>query len=76
MVKRIKVAAYGVCHTDLYVIRGEVAFPNPGVLGHEVGGAAVELGPNTDPTPSTRHMPLQCVSGLKWKGVNDLSGVL
>ena len=30
---RIKVEACGVCHTDLHVLKGEVAFPTPGVLG-------------------------------------------
>ncbi len=43
----IKVAACGVCHTDLHVMRSEVAFPRPAVLGHEVSGTVVELGPDT-----------------------------
>ena len=30
----LDVAACGVCHTDLHVIKGEVAFPTPAVLGH------------------------------------------
>ncbi len=34
----VKVAACGVCHTDLHVIKGEVKFPLPGVLGHEISG--------------------------------------
>ena len=34
----IKVAACGVCHTDLHVIKGEVKFPLPCVLGHEISG--------------------------------------
>jgi S-(hydroxymethyl)glutathione dehydrogenase/alcohol dehydrogenase len=40
----VKVAACGVCHTDLHVIKGEVAFPTPAVLGHEISGTVVELG--------------------------------
>ncbi len=40
----VKVAACGVCHTDLHVIKGEVAFPTPAVLGHEISGIVVELG--------------------------------
>src|SRR2546422_294165 len=40
----IKVAACGVCHTDLHVIKGEVAFPMPCVLGHEISGTVAELG--------------------------------
>jgi len=34
----VKVAACGVCHTDLHVIKGEVRFPLPCVLGHEISG--------------------------------------
>ena len=40
----IRVAATGVCHTDLHVIKGEVAFPAPGVLGHETSGTVARLG--------------------------------
>eukprot|EP00871_Galdieria_phlegrea_P006034 jgi/Galph1/918/GphlegSOOS_G5652.1 len=41
----IKVAACGVCHTDLHVIKGEVKFPTPAVLGHEISGTIEKLGP-------------------------------
>jgi len=44
----IKVRACGVCHTDLHVILGEVPFPKPAVLGHEVSGTVVGLGPGAD----------------------------
>ena len=40
----VKIAATGVCHTDLHVIKGEVAFPAPGVLGHEISGHVEALG--------------------------------
>ncbi len=40
----VKVAACGVCHTDLHVLRGEVRFPPPGVLGHEVSGVVESTG--------------------------------
>lgn len=40
----VRVAATGVCHTDLHVIKGEVAFPAPGVLGHEISGHVEALG--------------------------------
>src|ERR1700694_1004086 len=42
----VKVAACGVCHTDLHVIKGEVAFPTPCVLGHEISGTVAALGSN------------------------------
>ena len=40
----IKVAACGLCHSDLHVIGGAIAFPLPAVLGHEVTGTIVEVG--------------------------------
>jgi succinate semialdehyde reductase (NADPH) len=39
----VKVAACGVCHTDLHVIKGEVKFPLPGILGHEISGVVEEV---------------------------------
>jgi succinate semialdehyde reductase (NADPH) len=51
----VRVAACGVCHTDLHVIKGEVAFPLPAVLGHEISGTVAGLGPGVDgPAPGTR----------------------
>lgn len=40
----VRVTACGVCHTDLHVIKGEVAFPRPAVLGHEISGTIVGFG--------------------------------
>jgi S-(hydroxymethyl)glutathione dehydrogenase/alcohol dehydrogenase len=40
----VRVTACGVCHTDLHVIKGEVPFPTPAVLGHEISGTVVETG--------------------------------
>jgi len=40
----VKVTACGVCHTDLHVIKAEVAFPTPAVLGHEISGTIVAVG--------------------------------
>ena len=48
----VKVTACGVCHTDLHVMKAEVAFPTPAVLGHEISGTVVALGPGaTGPPP-------------------------
>jgi succinate semialdehyde reductase (NADPH) len=50
----VRVHACGVCHTDLHVIKGEVAFPTPAVLGHEISGTVASLGPGTTgPQPGT-----------------------
>ncbi|MGW6335359.1 zinc-binding dehydrogenase [Nocardia rhamnosiphila] len=40
----LRVTACGVCHTDLHVLRSEVRFPAPAVLGHEVSGVVEQLG--------------------------------
>lgn len=44
----VKVSACGMCHSDLHVISGAIAFPLPCVLGHEVAGEIVEVGPGND----------------------------
>jgi S-(hydroxymethyl)glutathione dehydrogenase/alcohol dehydrogenase len=42
---RIKMAATGVCHSDLSVINGTLPLPKPMVLGHEGAGVVAEVGP-------------------------------
>ncbi|MDO5063792.1 MAG: zinc-binding dehydrogenase [Actinomyces bowdenii] len=46
----IRVAACGLCHSDLHVMGGAIAFPLPAVLGHEVSGTIVEVGPGNENT--------------------------
>jgi S-(hydroxymethyl)glutathione dehydrogenase/alcohol dehydrogenase len=46
----VEVRACGVCHTDLHVLKGEVAFPRPAVLGHEISGTIVSFGDGTTDT--------------------------
>lgn len=41
----VKVAASGVCHSDLSVINGTISFPLPGILGHEGAGFVADVGP-------------------------------
>ena len=50
----IRVQACGVCHTDLHVIKEEVRFPTPCVLGHEVSGTVVAHGPGLSATDAER----------------------
>ena len=40
----IRMAACGVCHTDLHVMTGHVPAPLPAVLGHEGAGVVAEVG--------------------------------
>lgn len=45
----IKVAATGVCHSDLHILDGEMIPPPDGfILGHEVSGWVVEFGPRCE----------------------------
>src|SRR5713226_8735629 len=48
--QRAKIAACGVCNTDLHVIKGEVKFPMPCVLGHEISGVVAEVAPDVKTT--------------------------
>ena len=42
----IKIAAAGLCHSDLSVINGSRPRPMPMVLGHEAAGEVIQLGPD------------------------------
>ena len=42
----IKLAATGLCHSDLHFIEGDLAHPVPAVLGHEGMGTVLRTGPN------------------------------
>ncbi|HEY3886885.1 MAG TPA: zinc-binding dehydrogenase, partial [Vicinamibacterales bacterium] len=42
----VKVTSCGVCHTDLHVMKAEVAFPTPAVLGHEISGVVAAVAPD------------------------------
>lgn len=87
----VDVAACGVCHTDLHVMKGEVKFPVPCVLGHEISGIVAEVGEGVtgirvgDPVVCTFIMPCghchYCVRGRddlceNFFAKNRLRGVL
>jgi S-(hydroxymethyl)glutathione dehydrogenase/alcohol dehydrogenase len=44
----VRLTSCGVCHTDFHVMKGEVGFPSPAVLGHEISARVVRFGPDTD----------------------------
>jgi alcohol dehydrogenase len=44
----LRVAAAGLCHSDLSVIEGNRPRPMPMVLGHEAAGMVEEVGPGVD----------------------------
>lgn len=50
--------ACGVCHSDLHVMKGEIPFSSPCVVGHEITGEVVEHGPLTDSKTTQRFSSL------------------
>ena len=45
----VRVAAAGLCHTDLEVIEGQLVYPMPIVLGHETAGVIEAVGSAVSP---------------------------
>ena len=41
----VRMAAGGLCHSDLHVMKGHLVAPLPAVLGHEGAGIVEEVGP-------------------------------
>ncbi|MCJ7604836.1 MAG: Zn-dependent alcohol dehydrogenase [Dehalococcoidales bacterium] len=41
---KVKMAATAVCHSDIHIIKGELPFPLPVVVGHESSGWVEEIG--------------------------------
>lgn len=58
---RVKIAAAGVCHSDLHVRRGEWVVPTPLVMGHEGSGTVSEIGPGVTSLKVGDHVVLSWV---------------
>ncbi|HYM90410.1 MAG TPA: Zn-dependent alcohol dehydrogenase, partial [bacterium] len=55
----VRMAAGGVCHTDLHVMTGHLFAPLPAVLGHEGAGTVAEVGPGVESVrPGDHVIPL------------------
>jgi len=52
----VRVAAAGLCHSDLSVINGDRPRPTPMVLGHEGSGVVEEVGPGVDDLAAGDHV--------------------
>lgn len=59
---RVKIAATGVCHSDLHIIRNEWPLPVPMVLGHEGSGTVTELGEGVTDLAVGDHVVLSWVA--------------
>jgi S-(hydroxymethyl)glutathione dehydrogenase / alcohol dehydrogenase len=55
---RVRVAANGVCHSDLHVMTGDMRMPLPIVLGHEGAGIVAEVGPGVTSVRAGDHVVL------------------
>jgi NDMA-dependent alcohol dehydrogenase len=55
----VRMAAGGICHSDLHVMTGHLAAPVPAILGHEGAGVVAEVGPGvTSVKPGDHVLPL------------------
>jgi S-(hydroxymethyl)glutathione dehydrogenase / alcohol dehydrogenase len=57
----VKIAACGVCASDLHVVDGDLPEPMPLVLGHEASGVVVETGPRVEGLEAGDHVVLALV---------------
>ena len=58
---KIKMAAAGVCHSDLSVLNGTIPHPLPVVLGHEGAGVVEEVGEGVSHTKPGDHVVMSFV---------------
>ncbi|MFD7409087.1 NAD(P)-dependent alcohol dehydrogenase [Streptomyces sp. NPDC059866] len=58
----VRMAAAGLCHTDLGVASGALPFPLPGVLGHEGAGVVEAVGPGITRVAPGDHVLLSFTS--------------
>jgi S-(hydroxymethyl)glutathione dehydrogenase / alcohol dehydrogenase len=55
----VRMAAGGVCHSDLHVMKGHLMASLPAILGHEGSGVVAEVGPEvTSVRPGDHVLPL------------------
>lgn len=60
---QVRIAAAGVCHSDLHVTTGAWDVPAPVVLGHEGSGVVTAVGPGVDDLEPGDHVVLSWVPG-------------
>jgi S-(hydroxymethyl)glutathione dehydrogenase / alcohol dehydrogenase len=58
---KIKMAAAGVCHSDLSVLNGTIPYPLPVVLGHEGSGVVEAVGEGVSHTKPGDHVVMSFV---------------
>ena len=58
----VRIAAAGLCHSDLSVIDGTIPFPVPVVLGHEGAGTVEAVGPGVTHVQPGDHVALSTLA--------------
>ena len=74
----VRLAAAGVCHSDLHVMKGEWTFPLPMVLGHEGAGRVERVGPgvkNVEPADPVRKLLPSALKATVQTGPLWISGL-
>ncbi len=61
----VKISYTTICRSDIYTFQGKRTEKNPTILGHEITGHIVELGPGA-PTKDLRGLPLIIDSRVTW----------
>ena len=69
----IQTAAAGLCHSDLYHLRGVFEIPRPTVIGHESAGVVVEVGSEVSDFGPGDHV-ITCLSAFCGRCNMCLSG--
>lgn len=59
----VRIAAAGLCHSDLSVVDGTIPFPVPVVLGHEGAGVVESVGPGVVHVVPGDHVALSTLAG-------------
>ncbi|MFI8961576.1 Zn-dependent alcohol dehydrogenase [Streptomyces sp. NPDC053493] len=58
----VRIAAAGLCHSDLSVVDGTIPFPPPVVLGHEGAGVVEAVGPGVTHVTPGDHVALSTLA--------------
>ena len=56
---RVRLAAAGLCHSDVSVMDGTIMFPTPAVLGHEGAGVVEAVADDVSSTKVGDHVVLE-----------------
>ena len=68
---RVRIEAAGLCHSDVSVLNGTIAFPPPVVLGHEGAGEVIAVAPDVTNVAVGDHVVLSTLGNCGQCGQCD-----